>query len=79
MEIIYISGTAMKVSAICEHTDKDRKEYYERLKFFNVLNMDMEAVALAAITSAVGIRAAVVNVVVNDAFSEEGVSNSVFI
>lgn len=68
----FYESTAMKVSAICEHTDKDRKEYYERLKFFNVLNMDMEAVALAAITRAVGIRAAVVNVVVNDAFLEEG-------
>lgn len=64
----------MKTAAICEHTDNDRKEYYNSLKLKNALNMDMEAVAIASITHMVGIRAAVVNVVVNDCFLDEGVS-----
>lgn len=64
----------MKAGAICEHTDEDRKEYFDRLKECKVLCADMEALVLGAITYKVGIKAAFVSVVVNDAFAAKEVS-----
>ena len=64
----------MKTGAICEHSDEDREEYFNKLETCNILCVDMESLALGAITHKVGIRAAFVSVVINDAFAEKEVS-----
>lgn len=77
-EHFYESVASVKAS-IC-HCDDDvvREGYFDLLRRNNVLNADMEAVAVAAITNRLGIKAAVVNVIVNDLLHPtEGVGHEV--
>ncbi len=64
------SGTASKFATFCDQTDEDRNEFVQKLKQNEVLNMDMESNVLASLTHHLGIKSAIVNVVVNSAAGE---------
>lgn len=68
----------MKIGAVCEHSDEERKEYFDKLVKNNVLCVDMEALALGAITHKVGIRAAFLSVVVDGVIGVHEVSAQSF-
>ncbi|XP_065218433.1 uridine phosphorylase 2-like [Planococcus citri] len=65
-EHFYESVASVKASICYCDDDIERSSYFDSLRQNNILNADMEAVAIAAITNRLGIKAAVVNVIVND-------------
>lgn len=63
---ILISGQGRTDGAFCDYTEADKMEYLQLLRSNGVKNIEMEALAFAALTHHAGIRAADVCVTLLD-------------
>lgn len=54
------SGQGRLDGAFCDYTEKEKLEFLHKVHNNNILNMEMESLAFAALTHHAGIRAAVI-------------------
>ena len=58
--IFYITGQGRLDGAFCDYTEKEKLDFLHDIHQKNVINMEMESLAFAALTHHAGIRAAVI-------------------
>ena len=54
------AGQGRLDGAFCDYTEKEKLEFLHKIHQNNILNMEMESLAFAALTHHAGIRAAVI-------------------
>jgi uridine phosphorylase len=54
------AGQGRLDGAFCDYTEKEKLEFLHKVHDNNILNMEMESLAFAALTHHAGIRAAVI-------------------
>lgn len=59
-------GSGRSDGAICEFSESESKNYYLSLQNNNVVNVEMESLAFAALTCRAGIKSAIICVILSD-------------
>lgn len=73
--IFCVAGQGRLDGAFCYYTEEEKFAFLNRARNLGVANIEMEAVALAAITHQVGIKTAVICVTILDRLKGDQVSN----
>jgi len=58
--LLICAGQGRLDGAFCEYTEKEKLDFLNNISENNILNMEMESLAFAALTHHAGIRAAVI-------------------
>lgn len=71
-----ISGSGRADGAICEFSADEGMGYYQSLKKNNVVNVEMESLAFAALTCRAGFKSAVLAVILSDRLETDQVNQN---
>lgn len=63
---IFLPGSGRADGAVCEFSNDQGMEYYNKLKNNGIVNVEMESLAFAALTCRAGIKSAVMAVILSD-------------
>lgn len=72
----FILGSGRADGAICEFSTAEGMEYYQTLKKNDVVNVEMESLAFAALTCRAGIKSAVLAVILSDRLETDQVNRN---
>ena len=71
-----LEGQGRLDGAFCDYTEKEKLEFLHKVRDQNVINMEMESLAFAALTHHAGIRAAVICVTLLNRLHGDQVASS---
>lgn len=60
----------MKNNVVCDVTDEERDQFFDRMKQNEIVNLDMESLILFSMTHRLGIKAGCITVVVNNILAD---------